>query len=115
MKHARLEDMVRGWFIGGFSPSAYETNTCEVAIKKYKRGDCEVAHFHRVATEITVVVSGSIRMAGKEWGEGDIIVLAPGEASEFEAITDAINVVVKIPGVIDDKYLLSGFRSNPSA
>lgn len=104
MKHVRLEEMVRGWFIGRFAPSVYDTSACEVALKNYTRGDCEGAHFHKVATEITLVVSGRIRMAGNEWQAGDIIVLEPGEVSAFEALTDSVNVVVKIPGVIDDKY-----------
>ena len=105
MKQARLSDMVKGWFVGGFTPSAFSTHACEVAVKRYKRGDSEEEHFHRVATEITLVLSGHIRMAGCEWSEGDIIVLEPGESSSFEAITDSVNVVVKVPGALNDKYV----------
>lgn len=104
MNHARLEEMVKGWFVGGFSPTAYQTQACEVAVKHYKAGDNESAHYHKIATEITLVVSGRVRMVGKEWGPGDIIVLTPGEATAFEALTDAVNVVVKTPGVLNDKY-----------
>jgi hypothetical protein len=105
MKHARLEDMIKGWFVGGFSPTVLSTNCCEVALKKYKKGDSEDAHFHRVATEITLVVSGSIKMVDREWSEGDIIVLYPGEISGFLALSDAINVVVKFPSSPNDKYM----------
>jgi quercetin dioxygenase-like cupin family protein len=104
MKHARLEDMVKGWFVGGFQPTALATQACEVAVKRYRAGDREAAHFHKVATEVTLVLSGRVRMAGREWGEGDIVVLAPGEVTDFEALTDAVNVVVKTPGALDDKY-----------
>jgi quercetin dioxygenase-like cupin family protein len=45
-------------------------------------------------------------MAGREWIEGDIVVLEPGEVSGFLALTDAVNVVVKTPGALNDKYLL---------
>jgi len=76
-------------------------------VRTYRAGDREVAHYHRVAVEVTLVLSGRIRMAGQDWGEGDIIVLDPGEATEFEALTDAVNVVVKVPSVRDDKYLVS--------
>ena len=106
MKHFQMCNMVKGWFVGGFSPSAFQTNGCEVAIKYYKKGDVESAHYHKVATEITVVISGQIRMAGKEWREGDIIVLDPSEITDFEALTDAVNVVVKTPGQSNDKYLI---------
>lgn len=106
MNNAHYKDMIKGWFVGGFSPTAYSTQVCEVAVKNYKQGENETAHFHKVATEITLVLSGQIRMAGKEWSAGDIIVLEPGEISEFEALTDAVNVVVKVPGVLDDKYVV---------
>jgi hypothetical protein len=46
-------------------------------------------------------------MMGKEWGEGDIIVLCPGETTDFEALTDAVNVVVKTPGATNDKYIVA--------
>jgi len=105
MKSGNLGDMVKGWFVGNFSPSLLVTDACEVAVKAYFAGDREELHHHKVATEVTVVIKGRIRMAGKEWGEGDIIVLEPGEATDFEALTDAINVVVKTPGASNDKYL----------
>lgn len=96
--------MVGGWFVGGFAPSALPTTQCEVAVKSYKAGDYEKKHYHKVATEVTLVLEGRVRMMGKEWGAGDIIVLAPGEATDFEALTDARNVVVKVPGALNDKY-----------
>lgn len=104
MKSARLDEMVKGWFVGGFNPTVLSTDACEVAVKHYRAGDSEAAHFHKIATEVTVVVSGSIRMAGRVWNAGDIIVLEPGEVSAFEALTDAVNVVVKLPGALNDKF-----------
>lgn len=98
--------MVKGWFVGSFTPTAYKTDACEVAVKSYKAGDKESAHYHKVATEITLILSGRVRMSGKEWGEGEIVVLEPGEPTDFEALTDAVNVVVKIPGASNDKYIL---------
>lgn len=106
MTHTELSGMVKGWFVGGFTPTAFKTDACEVAVKRYAAGEREAAHFHKVATEITLVLSGRVRMAGREWGEGDIVVLAPGEATDFEALTDAVNVVVKTPGAGNDKYVV---------
>lgn len=105
MKHAHLSNMVKGWFVGGFEPAAFSTQACEVAVKHYCAGERESAHYHREATEITLVLSGQVRMAGRQWGAGDIVVLAPGEVTDFEALTDAVNVVVKTPGALNDKYL----------
>ncbi len=104
MRHGRLDDMIKGWFVGQFSPTLLATEACEVAVKHYKAGEHEGLHHHRVATEVTLVLSGRVWMAGREWEAGDIIVLEPHEASEFTAITDATNVVVKVPGARDDKY-----------
>lgn len=106
MQTFKLSDMTKGWFVGAFTPTAFATDACEVAIKRYKAGDKEEAHFHKVATEVTLIVSGRVRMFGKEWGEGDIIVVAPNDATDFEALTDAINVVVKTPGALNDKFLV---------
>jgi len=106
VRYSNLNQMVKGWFVGGFTPSVFETQDCEVAVKHYKAGDFEEKHFHKIATEITVVISGQIRMMNRVWGKGDIIVLDPNEVTDFEALTDCVNVVVKMPGAPNDKYLL---------
>lgn len=105
MKTGKLDDMFKGWFVGDFNPSVLKTEACEVAVKSYKAGDKEELHHHKAATEVTLILSGRVRMCGKEWGAGDIVVLEPGDATDFEALTDAMNVVVKTPGAKDDKYL----------
>ena len=107
MTSYKLDQMVKGWFIGAFNPTAHQTKSCEVAVKKYKAGDTEAMHFHKIATEITLVVSGRVRMVGRIWEEGDIIVLSPGEATDFEALTDAVNVVVKTPSCTTDKFIVT--------
>lgn len=106
MRHAHLDQMIKGWFVGKFIPAVFDTDACEVAVKRYKAGDKEGTHYHKVATEITVIVSGRVRMLDREWGEGDIIVISPGEATSFEALTDAVNVVVKLPGAVNDKFVI---------
>ena len=105
MKQAKLKDMIRGWFVGNFEPSLYKTNDVEVAIQSYPAGAFEAAHYHKIATEITVVQSGTVKMFDKVWDTGDIIVVEPCEVTSFEALTDAVTVVVKLPGANNDKYL----------
>jgi quercetin dioxygenase-like cupin family protein len=105
MKVAKLEDMVKGWFVGNFDPTLLKTNDVEVAVKEYKKGDYEEKHYHKIATEITVIVSGRVKMNGIEYSKGDIIVTEPNEATDFEALEDTVNTVVKYPGANDDKYL----------
>lgn len=108
MKTAKLSNMTRGWFVGNFEPTAYKTNECEVAVKRYGAGDKESAHYHKIATEVTVIISGDVRMNGVDYHSGDIIIEEPGDITDFEALSDTINVVVKCPGVSDDKYSMEG-------
>lgn len=104
MKTAKLNDMTKGWFVGNFEPTLVPTNDCEVAVKTYQKKDKEKPHYHKIATEITVIVKGKVRMFEQEFSEGDIVVVEPGEITSFEALEDSINVVVKIPGINNDKY-----------
>ncbi len=99
-----LEDMIKGWFIGDFEPTLYKTNDVEVAIKHYKAGDFEESHYHKIATEFTIVLNGRIEMDGNMYINNDIVKIAPGVSSDFKAITDVTTVVVKIPGAMNDKY-----------
>ena len=39
MEKFKLEDMVRGWFVGGFEPNVVKTTDGEVAIQKFVVGD----------------------------------------------------------------------------
>lgn len=105
MKTAKLDDMVKGWFVGNFNPTLLKTNDVEVAVKEYKKGDYEEKHYHKIATEITVIISGRVKMNGVVYTKGDIIVTEPNEATDFEALEDTVNTVVKYPGANDDKYL----------
>ena len=107
MKHFRLEDMLKGWFVGDFAPTAFATQACEVGVKYYKKGDYEAAHYHKVATEITLVLSGQVRMLERLWSSGDIIVLEPGLVTDFTVLMDSVTVVVKLPGALDDKYVIN--------
>ena len=73
MEKYSLNDMFKGWFIGNFEPTLYKTDDVEVGIKKYKAGDHESAHHHKIATEFTVVLNGEVEMGGQRYCEGDII------------------------------------------
>lgn len=101
---ARLDDMVKGWFVGAFTPTAHHTDACEVSVRRYAAGDAEGVHHHRIATELTVIVTGRVRMCGEEFGPGSIVTLAPRTATDFLALEDALCVVVKTPGALNDKY-----------
>lgn len=105
MKLARLDEMKGGWFIGDFSPACLQTTQFEVGCKVYKAGTYERRHVHRIATEVTVIISGQARMNGRIVNAGDIVLLEAGESSDFLAIEEnTTTLVVKSPSVIGDKY-----------
>ena len=103
-KVRRLDEMTRGWFVGDFDPSAFRTPDCEVAVMRYAKGEREARHYHAVAAELTVVISGQVMMEGDVHREGEIVLLEPGDRTDFVALTDAVTVVVKLPSVRNDKF-----------
>lgn len=104
MKIHKLADMTRGWFVGDFTPAAFQTDKCEIAIKSYKAGDGEASHRHAQATELTAVVSGLIEMNGQQFGPGDIVTIEPNEYCSFKCLNDAVTVVYKSASVRNDKF-----------
>jgi quercetin dioxygenase-like cupin family protein len=106
MRVNKLKNMTKGWFVGNFEPTLYKTNAVEIAVKSYNKGEREASHYHKIATEITVITAGRVKMNGSEYQKGDIIILEPNESTDFECLEDGTqNVVVKIPGANDDKYI----------
>lgn len=104
MKRYHLEAFIKGWFIGNFQPSILPID-CEVGIKRYEKGDYEPLHHHKIATEITVIISGEIEMNEVKYETNDIIVIEPNEATDFRCLTDVITCVFKSKSVSNDKYL----------
>jgi mannose-6-phosphate isomerase-like protein (cupin superfamily) len=105
LQRYNLDIFTKGWFVGNFSPTLAATDAVEVAVKHYRAGEAEGAHYHKVATELTLIVSGRVRMSGEEVGPGEIIKIEPGQATDFVPLTDVTTVVVKLPCVKGDKYL----------
>lgn len=105
MKLYQLTDMKGGWFAGDFRPTIVPSKDFEVAVKHYSAGAKEPKHHHKVAQEVTVITTGSVRMNGVIYTEGAIVVLEPGDSTDFEAITAATTVVLKTPSLAGDKYL----------
>ena len=104
VRTAKLPDMIGGWFVGDFYPNILRSKDFEVGIKFYKAGDKEDWHVHKIGTEITVILDGTVKMRDEVYRNGDIILLEPGNGTAFEALTDVKTVVVKTPSLIGDKY-----------
>lgn len=100
-----VEGYQGGWFIGDFSPTMMATKDFEVCIKRYVQGDREPTHHQRVATEFTLVISGTCRIGSHRLGPDDVLRIDPLEAADFEALTDVVLVAIKTPSISSDKQL----------
>jgi hypothetical protein len=105
MELSKLSNMTKGWFVGDFLPTVVATQAVEVGVKKYVAGQREERHYHKIATEITLILSGHVRMNNQEFSDGDIVTIFPMESTDFEVLKDTVTVVVKLPGESNDKYL----------
>ena len=106
-----LNDFTKGWFIGNFAPTLDNTNDFEIAIKHYDAGESESRHVHRVATEYTAIISGHVQMNGQDFYANDIVVIHPGESTDFVVLEKTATVVVKTPCVQNDKFLITDKES----
>lgn len=106
MKKYKLDSFTRGWIVGDFEPSIIQTKGFEFMVRNYKKGEKEEKHFHKIADEITVIVTGKFRMNENILEAGDIIYLSPGDVSDFECLEDGSTSVIKNISVIGDKYVV---------
>ena len=105
MKILKLDDMVGGWFLGSFEETALKTDF-EVCYKKHAKGEYCAAHYHKVATEVNLLVKGKMRINDKEIISGEIFIIEPYTVVFPEFLEDCELVVVKTISDLKDKYLI---------
>lgn len=100
-----VKDFVNGWLIGDFEPSLLKNKLIEVAIQSYQAGDEEAEHYHKIGTEISIVITGSALFNNDVVNAGEGIIINPKKSNIFKAITDCNVLVIKYPSDTNDKYL----------
>jgi quercetin dioxygenase-like cupin family protein len=105
MKSFDIRDFKDGWFIGNFLPSIHQTKEFEVSFKHFKKEDREPKHFQKIASEITLVISGKIRLGDNFFEKGKIILIFPDEEAEFECIEECEVICIKFPSIPGDKII----------
>jgi mannose-6-phosphate isomerase-like protein (cupin superfamily) len=106
MFKSNVSEYNNGWLLGNFTPAVIQIKDFEVCVKTFKAGDTEVSHYQVVATEVTVVLSGKVRMGKILLAEDEILVVEPGEVFDFEALTDCKVLGIKFPSLPEDKVLV---------
>lgn len=100
----KLDNMLRGWFIGNFEPSIYKTDKFEVGILFHPKGEKWPKHYHKEAVEINVLISGKMIINGKSLSPGNIFLIEKTEIADPEFLEDCTIVCVKSPSMPGDKY-----------
>lgn len=113
MEVFNIKQMKGGWFIGNFEPNTIRTRDFEVAHHFLKKDKPTDNHIHKIAKELTYIISGKIEVIDKfntivELGPGDMILIEPYECLLWKIIEDSDTIVIKIPSAPGDKYKLYG-------
>lgn len=106
MKIANIVDFYRGWFIGNFEPSILKTEDFEVGLLIHKKDEYWAPHYHNVATEYNLLIEGEMEINGRAFVPGDIFIIEKGEVAEPKFYTDCKVLVIKVPSVNGDKYVV---------
>ena len=72
MQCFKLEEMIKGWVVGEFTPSVMEADF-EVGVQTHEKGYVSPLHLHKKFKEINVIVSGWLQV--KNGREKDINIL----------------------------------------
>ncbi len=107
MKIFNVNNLRGGWFVGSFNETAYHTIACEIAYKNHYAGELWDAHYHAIADEINYLISGEMEINGQKLIAPIIFVISKNEIAKPIFITDVSLIVVKIPGVLNDKIIVN--------
>ena len=102
----QLNDMVGGWFVGDFEPTAFKTKNFEVGYHRYEKGQEWDKHIHKLTTEINYIIRGRMTINGELFEEGDVFIIYPNEVSEPEYLTNCELIVTRDGSFKNDKYII---------
>jgi quercetin dioxygenase-like cupin family protein len=106
MEIHKLKDMKGGWFVGDFTPTAYNTKDFELCYKEHTKGEQWDTHYHKEGTEINLLLEGKMIIQNTELNSGDIFILHPYEIADPIFLEDCKVVILKTPSVPGDKFVV---------
>lgn len=104
LKHS--EAGARGWFIGDFPEAILRTKDFECCWQKNPAGAKDTPHYHKIITEIQLIIKGRMLINGVEFCVGDIYMSEPGDHYYAEYLEDTEVFAIKFPSIPDDKYYI---------
>lgn len=106
MKVTRIEDTVKGWFVGDFPKAAFQSKDFEVSWRIHHAGEAWDLHYQEKAYEINLLISGEMVLNNVKLVSGDVFVLDPFEITDVRFITECSIVCVKTPSLPNDKIIV---------
>jgi|LauGreDrversion4_2_1035121.scaffolds.fasta_scaffold617702_2 quercetin dioxygenase-like cupin family protein len=103
---SKINNFIRGWFIGNFEPSLFKTDNFEVGYLTHKKGEKWPKHYHKESVEINYLIKGKMLIQNKELNSGDLFMFEKGEVADPIFLQDCELIVVKVPSIPNDKYLV---------
>ena len=101
-----IKDMIGGWYIGDFDPSAFKTKDFEVCYKKHEKGEKWDTHYHTKIVEINYLIKGKMIIQNTILKEGNIFILNPGEIASPTFLENCEIIIVKVPSIPNDKVII---------
>ncbi len=102
MRCLSVDGVKNGFFVGDFEPSAFSSDHCEIAYRKYVKGSFDGGFYRDRDTQILLITSGSIDVDGKEYSKGSIVIWEPLDIINIFAIEESEVVLMKFPGTKGD-------------
>jgi len=99
-----IDDFVRGWFIGDFTPSIYKTNEYELGVLSHSENEKWGFHFHKEADEINFLLEGRMKLNDKIIEKNSLFVIPKNQIACPIFLKDCQIICIKVPSVPTDKY-----------
>lgn len=106
MKVSRIEDTVKGWFIGDFPNAAFKSKDFEVSWRIHPAGEPWELHYQENAYEINLLIDGEMILNNTKLVSGDVFILDPYEITDVKFIKECSIVCVKTPSLPNDKIIV---------
>jgi hypothetical protein len=101
-----ISEYIRGWLIGNFTPAIQRETDYEVGVLSHKKDEKWGFHYHSVATETNILVSGTMVINNITMRQGDVFIIDPNVIACPLFLTDCTVICIKTPSIPSDKYII---------
>jgi len=104
MKFGNMQDFKRGWVVGNFEPSLFNSLVNDIGVLRIEKGVVSDGHYHKEHTEYNIIITGSVMVGNRILTNDDIFIYERLDESLVEFLEDTILLVIKNPSTKNDKY-----------